>query len=186
MLPSLKIQRLTAAAFAPFGQVIDVNQAQQRLLINKGSTERFHNLAQVQMSMDDQAEAHTGLSIFRAKARVLPFAITLLERHPLGSQAFMPLSHHPYLVVVAPQLDLSTPDCAHLQVFWCESYQGVNYAQGTWHHPLISWTDASDFLVVDRVGNSPNCDEFFLPSQHIRMINSADLKPFYEQGDNEC
>jgi ureidoglycolate lyase len=91
-------------------------------------------------------------------------ALSLLERHPLGSQAFMPLSQLPYLVVVAPPADASRPDLAHLRCFATGPGQGVNYAAGTWHHPLLALQAECDFLVVDRGGaaSDHNCDEFAL------------------------
>jgi ureidoglycolate lyase len=81
----------------------------------------------------------------------------MMERHPLGSQAFVPLSGKPYLVVVAPAGD--PPDVAALRVFLARGDQGVNYAPGVWHHPLLALDAVCDFLVVDRSGTTPNCDE---------------------------
>ena len=84
----------------------------------------------------------------------------MMERHPLGSQAFVPLSDAPYLIVVAPAGDL---DPAKLRAFSTRGWQGVNYARGVWHHPLLALERVSDFLVVDRGGEGPNCDEAALP-----------------------
>jgi ureidoglycolate lyase len=82
-----------------------------------------------------------------------------MERHPLGSQAFVPLGEVRYAVVVAPAGEL---DPTQLRAFWVNAGQGVNYAKGVWHHPLLAFDRVSDFLVVDRGGQQPNCDEVAL------------------------
>ena len=111
----------------------------------------------------DVAEIEAGpdgkviVSIFRGQPRKLPFAVEMMERHPLGSQAFVPLSGKPYLVVVAPAGD--PPGVDALRVFMARGDQGVNYAPGVWHHPLLALDAVCDFVVVDRSGTAPNCDE---------------------------
>ncbi len=154
---NLSIESLTAQAFAPFGDVIEASERARHYAINHGSTERFHDLASLDVASRDGRPI---LSSFRAAPRRLPMQLLLLERHPLGSQAFMPLSRQPYLVVVAGAGEL--PDLSRMRCFWATPAQGVNYARGTWHHPLLALHGASDFLVVDRGGadSDANCDEF--------------------------
>jgi ureidoglycolate lyase len=79
----------------------------------------------------------------------------MMERHPLGSQAFIPMSNQPYVVVVAPSGELDT---SKIEVFLASSKQGVNYHKGTWHHFCLALNQESDFLVVDRGGKGDNCD----------------------------
>ncbi|MCY1176174.1 Ureidoglycolate lyase [compost metagenome] len=81
----------------------------------------------------------------------------MMERHPLASQAFVPLSGRAYLVVVAPAGP--APQVEDLRVFLARGDQGVNYAPGVWHHPLLALDEVSDFLVIDRGGPGDNCDE---------------------------
>ncbi|HEU0224695.1 MAG TPA: ureidoglycolate lyase, partial [Steroidobacteraceae bacterium] len=100
------------------------------------------------------------VSLYRAEPRRWPLAIAMLERHPLGSQLVMPLSGEPFLVVVAPPGEV--PDRQAVRAFLTNGRQGVNYRRGTWHHPLIALA-AGDFLVLDRAGPGPNCDEFHFP-----------------------
>lgn len=155
MILQLTIERLTREAFAPFGDVIAASDAVRHFPINAGNTERFHDLAAL--------EAGTGrlvMSIFRGQPRRLPFTVSMMERHPLGSQAFVPLSGLPYLVVVAPPGE--PPTAATLRCFLAQAEQGVNYAPGVWHHPLLALHAVSDFLVVDRSGEGSNCDEVLL------------------------
>ncbi|MDY8108021.1 ureidoglycolate lyase [Fulvimarina sp. 2208YS6-2-32] len=150
---TLDTRPLTADAFRPFGEVVETDNASEIRLINKGTTTRYHDIAPV----DVTAEGGTALiSIFRGKPFAFPVTITMMERHPLGSQAFVPLSGRPYLVVVAadeggrpgePVAFLARPD------------QGVSYHRNVWHHPLISLEDVSDFLVVDRGGGGENLQE---------------------------
>lgn len=160
MTPAMK--RLTprpldADSFRPFGEVIEPDNCAEIRLINEGTTTRFHDIAPVDVA---SGGGHALLSIFRGKPFALPLEIAMLENHPLGSQAFMPLSGRPYLVVVAPDAGGRPGDPV---AFLADGSQGVSYARGTWHHPLIALGDISDFLVVDRGGPGGNLVEFLLP-----------------------
>ncbi len=151
-LRRLTIEPLTRNAFAPFGQVIEASDAAQHFTINDGNTERYHDLAHI----DPGPQGRAIVSIFRGLPHALPFEITMMERHPLGSQAFMPLLSRPYLVAVAAAGE--APTIEQVRVFLCQSQQGVNYAAGVWHHPLLALEAVSDFLVIDRSGPGENCD----------------------------
>lgn len=154
----LPIRPLTRAAFAPFGEVIALEGA-QHYPINAGTTERFHALAGVDAA---EQSGEPVISLFRGQPRALPLPIAIMERHPLGSQAFVPLTQSEadeYLVVVAPPGEF---DPARMQAFLARGFQGVSYARGVWHHPLIALHKVSDFLIVDRVGPGNNCDEIAL------------------------
>lgn len=159
---TLRVEALTQRAFAPFGEVIQAAAASTIQHINDGTAQRFHALAHIDCDSEGGSPI---ISIFRAQPRELPFTVRLLERHPLGSQAFMPLSPHPYLVVVA-----SSPDAVP-RAFLAQQYQGINLHRGTWHHPLLALAARSDFLVIDRAGEGDNCDEALLP--HAYQIVSA-------------
>jgi len=140
-------ETLTAAAFTPFGKVIEADPA-SAVEINSGFTTRFHALATA------ETDARTILSIFRGRPRAM--SVGMLERHPLGSQAFMPLGGRPWLAVVA-----ETPDPTQCRAFLCAGHQGLQYGANVWHHPLLVIGDAQDFLVVDRDGDGPNLQEVF-------------------------
>lgn len=160
----LKPEPLTAAAFAPYGDVIDCATATEVRDINYGQTQRFHDLA----ALDLTAESGKPLvSIFRSSPLPRPIAVKVMERHPLSSQAFYPLSNHPYMVVVAEAGDF---DAAKLRAFLAGPQQGVNYHKGTWHHYSLALDKVCDFLVIDRGGPEKNCDEVFLEGQNIRSI----------------
>jgi ureidoglycolate lyase len=150
---ALDVAPLTREAFAPFGDVIEVSEAARHFPINGGTTERYHDLA----DLDPGPHGRVIVSIFRGQPRALPLPITVMERHPQASQAFVPLSGRPYLVVVAPAGE--APTAADLRVFRAGPGQGINYAPGVWHHPLLALEAVSDFLVIDRAGPGPNCDE---------------------------
>ncbi|WP_025096715.1 ureidoglycolate lyase [Burkholderia sp. A1] len=154
-MKTLTIEALTRVAFAPFGDVIETEGARQ-IPINLGTTIRFHDLARVDVA---EQGGHTLVNLFRGQPRALPFEVKMLERHPLGSQAFLPLSERPYLVVVAPVGEL---DPARIRAFVSNGWQGVNYAKGVWHHPLIALGEVSDFVVVDRGGEGSNLNEQML------------------------
>ena len=153
----LLAQPLTRDAFAPYGDVIEVSEQNTVIPINYGLTDRHHDLAQVDVA---SAGGRPVISLFRSRAISVPFRIEIMERHPLGSQAFMGLHGHPYLVVVAAAGEFD-PDV--LRAFVASPGQGVNYHRGTWHHYCLSLGADNDFLVVDRGGEGHNCDEVRLP-----------------------
>jgi ureidoglycolate lyase len=153
----LPIEPLNADTFRAFGEVIEAATSAHQFVINEGFATRYHDLAQVDVSA---AGGRVGLSVFRAKPRTLPLQLLVLERHPLGSQAFVAMSELPFLVVVAPASEKLQVD--QIRCFLAGKSQGVNYAPGTWHHPLIALDRTSDFLVVDRCGataSGKNLDE---------------------------
>ena len=153
MALTLKPEPLTRAAFAPFGEVIEIAGA-HHYPINENTTERFHDLARV----DIVAEGGRPLiNVFRGQPRPRPIAIRLMERHPLGSQAFYPLQDRDYLVVVADPREKLTPQA--LRAFHATGRQGVNYGRNTWHHPLLVLEPDHDFLVIDRGGAGENLEE---------------------------
>ena len=151
-MKTLAIEPLTREAFAPFGDVIELEGAKQ-IPINLGTTIRYHDLANVDVTDEG---GRTLVNLFRGQPRALPFEITMMELHPLGSQAFIPLNDKPYLVVVAPAGEL---DESKIRAFVTSGWQGVNYAKGVWHHPLLALGDVSDFIVVDRGGDGHNLNE---------------------------
>ncbi|MFC0400519.1 ureidoglycolate lyase [Paraburkholderia rhizosphaerae] len=153
---TLRIERLTREAFAPFGDVIELDGA-RHYPINGGTTERFHDLARVDIS---DAGGRPLINVFRGQPRAWPIEISMMERHPLGSQAFLPLADVRYAIVVAP---VGALDPSRLRAFVSNGWQGVNYAKGVWHHPLLALDRVSDFIVVDRGGEGSNCDEEMLP-----------------------
>jgi len=152
-MTQLEVELLTRQAFAPFGEIIACDGA-DHFAINDGTTERYHDLANIDVTAGG---GRALVSIFRGRPRRFPFEISMVERHPLGSQAFMPLGSEPYLVVVARAGD--APRADDLRVFLAAPDQGVNYARNVWHHPLIALNRQSDFLVVDRGGPGDNLEE---------------------------
>ena len=145
---------LTRAAFAPFGDVVEMEGA-HHYPINQGFAERFNDLANVDVSDGGGA---TSISLCVAKARVLPMDLLVMERHPLGSQIFYPLNNRPWLIVVC-----SDPyEAASYRAFTATGEQGVNYAKGTWHHPLLALDEGSRFIIIDRKGPGNNLEEVSL------------------------
>ncbi|MBJ9983924.1 ureidoglycolate lyase [Acinetobacter sp. S40] len=155
----IKILPLTHENFAPFGEVIGCS-GHAFFHINDAHTERYHDLAETEI----KGEAKAGISIFRnIKTTTLPLAIHMLERHPQGSQAFIPMQGQKFLIVVAPSLNPEQPNIDQIHAFMSDGTQGVNYRAGTWHHPLLTLESPSDFAVVDRIGSGPNCDVYTFP-----------------------
>jgi len=144
---------LTAAAFAPFGDVIQIEGRASRW-INNGTCERFDDLADVDVAGEGGRPL---ISIFRATPRSLPLQLQRLERHPLSSQAFYPLQQQPFLIVVAE--DGAGPVAPRVRVYLSSGQQGVNFRRNTWHHELLALHQTSLFLVVDRGGPGENCEQ---------------------------
>ena len=163
---NLKISFLSKNNFGTYGQVIELKDA-EKLIINQGTTTRFNALSSVDAATENGKPI---ISIFEAKRRPEPIKLEVMERHPLGSQAFFPLSKHGWLVVVCKsnssgdKPDLSTAEC-----FFAEGNQGVNYFKGTWHHPLIVLQESQRFLVVDRQGDGCNLNEFFIKKMDLKI-----------------
>jgi len=150
----LEILPLTQEAFAPYGDVIEANPSKMRL-INNGTTERYHALAEPVVV---GAPERLILNIFRGQPRQFPYEVGMMERHPFGSQSFVPLSGRPFLVGVSDDVD-GKP--GRPRIFLAAAHQGVNYFPNTWHHPLMALGGVSDFLVVDRDNTAANLEEFF-------------------------
>jgi ureidoglycolate lyase len=149
---TLTLEPLTAQAFAPFGDVIERRQDKQ-LPMNADRFQRYNDLAAVDVG--DEADAVNVSIIDCVVVSELPYAIEVLERHPKGSQAFIPLGGEAFVVVVAPPGD--TPDLAALKAFRVDGRQGINMRRGVWHIPLIGFRKGQTFLIVDYKGGN-NCD----------------------------
>lgn len=148
---------LAAAAFTPFGDVLQVRGAPDRI-INRGACGRYHDLARL-----DFSDGAAGISLFKAMTVSLPLTLDMIERHPDGSQAFIPMSADPFLVVVAP-------DTGHgpgrPRAFLTEPGQGVNYHRGTWHGVLTALRAPGIFAVVDRIGAGTNLEEHWFADRY--------------------
>lgn len=152
----LKPQPLSAEAFAPFGDVMECATCREVRSINYGNTTRYHDLARLDLT---EQQGQPLVSIFRSTPLPRPISIKVMERHPLSSQAFYPLSNNPFMVVVAKKGEFRPEN---LTAFIAQPGQGVNYHAGTWHHYSLALNHVSDFLVIDRGGPEKNCDEVFL------------------------
>lgn len=144
------IQELTAAAFAGFGDVITLKDTPDQI-INQGFCGRHHDLAEL-----DFIDARAGISLFKAIPRPLPYRLEMMERHPLGSQAFLPMTADPFLVIVAPD-EGGRP--GEPLAFRAAPGQGVNFSRGTWHGVLTPLAEPGLFAVVDRIGTGNNLEE---------------------------
>ena len=154
---------LTRAAFAPFGDVIDTD-CDTHYPINQGKCERYHDLAKVEAAGEN---ARVLVSIFKGTPYPFPLKLEMVERHPFGSQAFMPLSPAPFLVVVCHD----TPDGpGEPHAFITAPGQGVNYKRNLWHAVLTPIENPQHFLVVDRGGDENNLEEhYFSEPWQIRL-----------------
>ena len=141
--------KITKENFAEFGDVISTDNVKP-IDINAGYAKRFDNLASIDFSKDKGMPV---VSIFSALKRSFPMKIDMMEKHPLGSQAFIPMMETTFLSFVAPRGDL--PDIKKIQSFIIPPKIGINYRPAIWHFPLIS-TENTDFLVIDRKGHGEN------------------------------
>ena len=152
-MTALRLRPLTAAAFAPFGDVLDCAGDPDKI-INQGLCGRFHDRARLDFGPGWRA----GISLFSAQPRALPYRLELVERHPEGSQCFIPMHGHDWLVIVAEAGE--TPGAIH--AFRVPPGTAVNLHRGTWHGVLTPLHAPGLFAVVDRIGDTPNLQEHWL------------------------
>ena len=145
----IKPIKITRTNFAAYGDLIS-SDGIKPIDINAGYAKRFDNLANINTSKD---EGKTVVSIFSALKRTFPMKIDMMEKHPLGSQAFIPMKETTFLCFVAPSGE--SPEVSKIQSFIIPSKTGINYKPGIWHFPLIS-TENTNFLVIDRKGDGEN------------------------------
>ncbi|MBA3909373.1 MAG: Ureidoglycolate hydrolase [Rhodobacter sp.] len=146
-MQTLRPEPLTPGGFALFGDVLDATGDFR--LINDGLCRRHHDRARL-----DFGDGRPGISIFHAEPRALPYHFDLIERHPEGSQAFLPMAAHPFLVIVSPDPQ------AVPRAFLTNGSQGINLHRGTWHGVLTPLQSPGIFAVVDRIGSTPNLEEY--------------------------
>ena len=150
MSARIVIQPLTPEAFAPFGDVLEAVGDPDKI-INQGLCGRYHDRARL-----DFGTGRAGISLFKAEPRSLPYRLDLEERHPEGSQAFIPMSLDPFLVIVAPD-EGDRPGTP--RAFLTAPGQGINFHRGTWHGVLTPLAAPGLFTVIDRIGDGPNLEE---------------------------
>jgi len=150
MIRTIRPEPLTAEAFAPFGDVLAASGDADKI-INQGLCSRFHDRARL-----DFTEGRAGISIFDAVPRSLPHDLDMMERHPDGSQAFVPIHQNDWLVIVAADAD-GTPGAP--RAFVASQGQGVNFHRGTWHGVLTPLAPPGLFAVIDRIGPGENLEE---------------------------
>jgi ureidoglycolate lyase len=154
----LTVKSLDGISFQPFGDVLQT-QGEPSVMINQGNCARYSNLAQL-----DFADGKAGISVFHAKPYESPLTLALLERHPKGSQAFIPLSETPFLIIVAEDHN-GTPGIP--SVYLSNGFQGVNYHRNTWHGVLTPIEGNGLFAVVDRIGVGKNLEEYWLEAPYL-------------------
>ncbi len=159
------VRPLTSEAFAPFGDVIEKDVARS-FPINNGLCSRFHDLAAIDIP---DADSKPIVSIVSGEPYALPLSLGMVERHPLGSQAFIPVSGNPFLVVVCNDCD-GVPGAP--EAFITAPGQGVNFKRNVWHGILTPLIEGSDFVVIDRGGPGNNLEEHFFDRPYTILLKS--------------
>lgn len=155
--PEILTEPLTAEAFAPFGDVLEA-VGDPDMIINQEKCGRYHDLARL-----DFRGGHAGLSLFNAEPRALPYMLDLVERHPLGSQSFIPMSLTSFLIIVAPDEDGSP---GRPRAFLSSPGQAISFHRGTWHGVLTPLETPGLFAVVDRIGSGNNLQEHWFDTPY--------------------
>ena len=161
---SLYAKPLNALEFSLYGDVIELREDNLNFSINRGTAVRHHALSKVELS---DANDEAIVSIFLTERAALPFTAEAMECHPLGSQAFIPLSDSPYLVAVAPAGQFKPQS---VELFIAQPNPGIKYHRGVWHHYSLALREASRFLVIDRQGPGTNCEEVKLDPHLIFSV----------------
>ena len=157
MTQDLVAEPISAEAFAPFGDLLDCAGAPDKI-INQGLCGRYHDRARLEF-----ADGAAGVSLFNAEPRALPYLFDLVERHPDGSQCFVPMHQNPFLVIVAPDIG-NRP--GEPRAFLTAPGQAVNFHRGTWHGVLTPLSAPGLFAVVDRIGPGANLEEWTYPAPY--------------------
>ncbi|MEM9433010.1 MAG: ureidoglycolate lyase [Pseudomonadota bacterium] len=157
----IRTEPLTAAAFEPFGDVLECS-GDADMLINQGLCSRFHDQADLEFT-----DGRAGISLFRSETRTLPYRLEMVERHPLGSQAFISMSLTPFLVIAAED---SNAGPQRPRAFVSEPGQAINFHRDTWHGVLTPLHEPGLFAVIDRISDTSqtnqNLEEFWFPTPY--------------------
>ena len=148
---------INSDAIAGLAELIDASDTPDKL-INQGRCGRFHDRATLDV------DGRVGVSVFQSTSFSLPFKMEMMERHPLGSQAFLPMQEGEYLVVLAEDKD-GAPVAP--RAFIAGPGQGVNIGRNVWHGVLCPLSDPGLFMVVDRVSEGPNLEEHWFDEPFI-------------------
>ena len=165
----ITVKPLTRQEFESFGDIIEADDREETVTINDGFATRYHDLARVDV---EEAEGRPLLNIFRGRPRPLPLTIHMMERHPLASQAFIPLHNKPFVIVVAPPGN--AVGSRDLFAFITNGSQGVNYARGVWHFPLLVLGEEQDFIIIDRGGDGNNYEELYFDKDETCVLKLQD------------
>jgi ureidoglycolate lyase len=149
---------MDAASFASFGDVLTLKSKPDKM-INQDMCGRHHDLAKL-----DFTDGQAGISLFDAVPRQLPYTLDMMERHPLGSQAFIPLHEHSFLVIVASDMGGKPGEPL---AFLTAPRTGINIYKNTWHGVLTPLQAPGMFAVIDRIGNGKNLEEYWLDEEYI-------------------
>ena len=154
----LKAEVLTAKALAPYGDLMEASGTPDKV-INQGKCIRYHDRALL-----DFSDGAAGISIFKGEKETLPMPLQLVERHPMGSQAFVPMSADSFLVVVARDENGIPQDP---KAFLTKPGQAINFHRGTWHGVLAPLSEPGLFAVIDRIGEGTNLEEHWFDKDYI-------------------
>lgn len=160
MTTAIQATHLTVEAFAPYGDVLEATGTPAKL-INQGKCGRFHDLARLDILGEN---ARTGISLFLSEKRTLPYRLEMVERHPLGSQAFIPMTLESFLVIVAPD-EGGKP--GQPLAFVTRAGQAINFHRNTWHGVLTPLSEPGLFAVVDRIGEEANLEEHWFETPYM-------------------
>ena len=160
MTTAIHATHLTAEAFAHYGDVLEATGTPTKI-INQGMCGRFHDLAHLDIVGEN---ARTGIGLFLSEKRSLPYRLEMVERHPLGSQAFIPMTLEPFLVIVAPDED-GKPGLP--VAFVSRAGQAINFHRNTWHGVLTPLSEPGLFAVVDRIGEEANLEEHWFETPYM-------------------
>ena len=159
----LKLQPLCQETFYEFGDVIDDSEKREIDEINYGHTQKIRCDSIVDTHLQN---GRTVINLYKTRPVELPFEVKKMERHPIGTQAFINIDDNPAIVIVAKRGEF---DATELRAFLVRSDQAINYHKGTWHHHNLCLDSSTRFIVVERDGSEGNCEEIDIP-ENIRIL----------------
>ena len=169
MINKIEIESINLDNFSEFGHIIHKDFAFEKILINQSTTIRHHNISDLALNNEDGISA---ISIFSGSPRSIPIEIKIMEKHPIGSQSFLPVQNIDWLIVVSKEKN-DMPDLDAMRCFRIQGDVGITYKKNVWHHPLLVRKN-QDFWIVDRIKKdenpSINLKEYHFKENEIRHL----------------
>ncbi len=133
MYRKLAAEPISAATFAPYGEVLENKTALRR----QDYALQFAGATRPRLWVNRLAQVDT-----------FPVLVDQMESHPHSAQTFVPMQGGRCLVAVALSGSGGHPDLSTLRVFLTDGGQGVTYRPNVWHYTFSSIDGPNEVVVI--------------------------------------